>query len=260
MTNIGQSAEPGPGPLPQPPCQFGDYILLTELARGGMAEVYLGQQVTNALTDDFLAVKLLLPKLAKRRKFVDMFTSEGTLGLMLNHPNVVRTYDVGRVRYTRFIAMEFIEGQDLGKIVRFFRKAAAPIPLEAALYIVHEVLEGLQYAHDLEDESGQPLHLVNRDVSPANIMIGYDGQVKIIDFGIAQALLDYRSQIGSIKGKVTYMSPEQVRGLALDARSDLFSLGTVLYQLLTMHEPFHAPTEFEQMELVRQATPDSPKR
>jgi len=220
-----------------------------------MADVYVGERPGAEPSDDYLALKLLLPKLAQRRKFVDMFVSEGRLGTRLMHPNIVRTHEVGIAAKHHYIAMEFIEGHDLGRLIRSFRVAKAPVPIPVALYVVHEVLAGLGHAHSLEDEQGQALELVNRDVSPANIMLGYDGSVRLIDFGIAQALLDYRSQIGSIKGKVTYMSPEQVRGLALDARSDLFSLGTVLYQLLTGNEPFQAPTEFEQMERVREANP-----
>jgi len=219
-----------------------------------MADVYLAERIASP-DDGFLAVKVLLPRLAQRRKFVDMFTAEGKLGLMLDHPNIVETLDVGSVGRIRFIAMEYIQGQDLGRIVRVFRNAGAPVLVPIALLVVKESLAGLAYAHELEDASGAPLQLVNRDFSPANVMVGFDGQVRLIDFGIAQALLDYRSQIGSIKGKVTYMSPEQVRGLALDARSDLFSVGTVLYQLLTMTEPFQGPSEFEQMERVREANP-----
>ena len=239
---------------PNVPGDLGEYRLLTRIARGGMADVYLAERIRHTGTG-YLAVKVLLPRLAQRRKFVDMFMAEGRLGLMLTHPNIVKTIDVGSVGRVRFLAMEFIEGQDLGRIVRFFRSANAPVPVEIALFVVGETLKALEHTHAVVDDNGQPLQLVNRDVSPANIMVGFDGSVRLIDFGIAQALLDYRSQIGSIKGKVTYMSPEQVRGLALDARSDLFSLGTVLYQLLTMQEPFQGPSEFEQMERVREANP-----
>ena len=239
---------------PTVPGDLGDYRLLTRVARGGMAEVYLAERIASP-DEGFLAVKVLLPRLAQRRKFVDMFTAEGKLGLMLDHVNIVKTLDVGSMGRIRYIAMEYIQGQDLGRIVRVFRNAGAPVLVPIALLVVRESLAGLAYAHELEDASGAPLQMVNRDFSPANVMVGFDGKVRLIDFGIAQALLDYRSQIGSIKGKVTYMSPEQVRGLALDARSDLFSVGTVLYQLLTMTEPFQGPSEFEQMERVREANP-----
>jgi serine/threonine protein kinase len=244
-----------PTGAPTVPGPLGAYTLLTRLARGGMADVFLAERSDELGSERYVAVKVLLAKLAQRRKFIDMFRSEGRLGMLLKHPNITETVEVGTQATVHYIAMAFIDGQDLGKVLRYFRNAEAPVPIHIALYIVREVLHGLAHAHDLTDEVGQPLHLVNRDVSPANIMLGYDGVVRLIDFGIAQALLDYRSQIGSIKGKITYMSPEQVRGLALDARSDIFSLGTVLYQLLTSREPFAAPSEFEQMERVREAHP-----
>lgn len=229
-----------------------------------MADVYLAEpadapvlEITPERLEDgsFLALKLLLPHLASRRKFVDMFQSEGRLGGLLRHPNIVETLGVGVVDGHHYIAMSFIAGHNLGQLIRYFDSARAPVPLDIALFVIDQVLAGLDHTHNLESTEGTPLDLVNRDVSPANIMLGYDGHVRLIDFGIAQALLDYRSQIGSIKGKVVYMSPEQVRGLPLDARSDLFSLGTVLYQLLTGREPFQAPTEFDQMERVREARP-----
>jgi serine/threonine protein kinase len=253
-----------PERAPDIPGPFGDYTLLTRFARGGMADVYLAELASSPIHDitperledgSFLALKLLLPSLAGRRKFVDMFQSEGRLGLLLRHPNIVETLDVGVADGHHYIAMSFIAGHNLGQLIRYFASVQAPVPLDVALFVIDQVLAGLEHTHTLTSDEGAPLDLVNRDVSPANIMLGYDGHVRLIDFGIAQALLDYRSQIGSIKGKVVYMSPEQVRGLPLDARSDLFSLGTVLYQLLTGREPFQAPTEFDQMERVREARP-----
>jgi serine/threonine-protein kinase len=230
-------------------------MLLTRIARGGMADVYLAEPSDQQGSGKFRAIKCLLPRLAQRRKFVNMFKAEGRLGLLLKHPNIVRTFQVGNHNRIHYISMEFIEGHDLGRVIRFFRRVEAPVPVDITVSVVRDVLTALAYTHTLNDEKGHPLDLINRDISPANIMLGYDGSIRVIDFGIAQALLDYRSQIGSIKGKIMYMSPEQVRGLALDARSDLFSLGTVMYQLLTMREPFRAPTEFEQMERVREANP-----
>ncbi|MBN1945396.1 MAG: serine/threonine protein kinase [Bradymonadales bacterium] len=237
----------------QTPGWLGKYLLWSRVAKGGMADIYIAEPRGREFQDAFLAIKLLLSSLAKKRKFVEMFRAEGKLGLLLLHPNIVKTIEVARDGPHHFIAMEFVDGQDLGQIMRFFRKVGAPVPVATALYIAQEILNALGYAHDLTDSHGRPLHLVNRDVSPANVMIGYDGSVRLIDFGIAQAILSYRNQIGSIKGKIPYMSPEQVRGLAVDARSDLFSLGTILYEMLSGVEPFKAPTEFEQMERVRQA-------
>jgi serine/threonine protein kinase len=238
-----------------------DVLVLTRLNKGGMANVFLGQ--TTAEPHRWLAIKTLLPELAQSSKFVSMFHNEGTLGQMLVHPHIVETYDVGRLGEGAdalyYLVLGYVHGRDLGAVARHFRKANAPMPLAHVLTVAEQVLSGLDYAHARCDASGQPLHLVNRDVSPANIMVGFDGKARLIDFGIAQANLDFRSQIGAIRGKISYMSPEQVRGLPLDARSDLFSLSAVLYQLLTGVEPFAAETEAEQMELIRAYEPPRPR-
>lgn len=225
-----------------------------------MADVYLGQPIESM--DRWVAIKVLLPELSQSQKFVAMFQSEGELGQMFKHPNIVRTWDVGKVTLDsgtlHLLTMDYVHGRDLGAVARHFRGERSPMPVNQALYIASEVLKGLAYAHELEDEAGMPLHLVNRDVSPANVMISFDGRVRLIDFGIAQATLDFRSQIGAIRGKLSYMSPEQVRGLPVDSRSDLFSLSVVLYQLLTGTEPFPGESEFEQMEKIRAVEPTAP--
>ncbi len=245
-----------PGPL-------GNYLVFTKLNKGGMADVYLGQPM--GTPERWVAIKVLLSKLSERRKFIQMFDSEGKLGMLFNHPNIVRTWDVGQLEVEgntlHYLAMDYVHGRDLGAVGRYFRNnQGARMPVNQALYVAREVLSGLAYAHDLEDDTGQPLHLVNRDVSPANVMISFDGHVRLIDFGIAQATMDFRSQIGSIRGKLSYMSPEQVRGLPVDARSDLFSLSVVLYQLLTGVEPFAGEGEFEQMEKIRAVDPTPPSQ
>lgn len=234
--------------------------MLTRLNKGGMANVYLGQ--TAGPRPRWVAIKTLLPDLAARPRFVEMFRSEGALGKLLHHPNIVETHDIGvqgeGPDALHYLVLGYVHGRDLGAVGRHFRKANARLPLPHALYIAHEVLQGLDYAHARRDDAGHPLHLVNRDVSPANVMVGFDGSVRLIDFGIAQATLDFRSQIGSIRGKLSYMSPEQIRGLPVDRRSDLFSLSVVLYQLLTGIEPFLADSEAEQMELIRAHAPPRP--
>ena len=239
------------------PGRLGNYLILTKLNKGGMADVFLGQPLYAPM--HWVAVKTLLPKLAQRSKFIGMFRSEGNLGMMFNHPNIVRTWEVGTdeagEQAIHYLAMDYVHGRDLGAVYRSFQRQSARPPITQALHVGAEVLGALQYAHTLADAQGDPLHLVNRDVSPANIMVAFDGRVCLIDFGIAQATLDFRSQIGAIRGKLSYMSPEQVRGLPVDGRSDLFSLGVVLYQLLTGSEPFGGDGEFEQMERIRSAEP-----
>jgi serine/threonine-protein kinase len=236
-----------------PPCRFGQYQLYLLLAKGGMGQVYLAKDLNNPQSESWIALKVLSPDLSNKIKFVEMFQSEGQLGLMLQHPNIVKTQALGEAGPFHFIAMDFIDGIPLTQLINRFNEHRAPIPLSAALYITQSILNALHYAHTIRDKEGRPLALINRDISPANIMLDFKGSVSLIDFGIAQARINNRGEIGSIKGKVIYMSPEQVRGLALDARSDLFSIGTVLYELLTGSVPFRAPTEFEQMERVREA-------
>lgn len=252
-------AEPQPQALTIPGL-LDDYLVLTRLNQGGMANVYLAQTVEPQ--PHWVAIKTLLPSLVQRRRYVEMFRNEGELGQMLDHPNIVETLAVGSrgegEQALHYLALGYVHGRDLGAVGRYFRKNGARMPLPQALYVAQEVLKGLEYAHKLADASGQALHLVNRDVSPANVMVGFEGEVKLIDFGIAQATLDFRSQIGAIRGKMSYMSPEQVRGLPVDARSDLFSLSVVLYQLLTGIEPFAADSESEQMELIRAHSPARP--
>lgn len=235
-----------PGPL-------GHYFVITKLNKGGMADVFLAMHAGDP--SRWVALKLLRPRLDGQKRFIEMFVSEGRLGLMLNHPNIAQTLEVGHADRTdgpmHYLAMEYVHGRDLGAVSRYFRKGGTRLPVGQSLYMMEEVLKGLGYAHELTDETGMPLHLVNRDVSPANVMVGFDGAVKLIDFGIAQATLDYRSQIGSIKGKIRYMSPEQVRGLPVDARSDIFSLSVVFYQLITGVDPFPGEGDFDRMERIR---------
>ena len=216
-----------------------------------MAEIYLGYHKNNP--DHLLAMKVLLPKLATQSKFVDMFRSEGELGKLLKHPNICKTLGVFKHKNIVYIVLDFIAGTDLGVILQYFKGENVGMPIPMVMYIASQILKGLDFAHTLCDKNGNPLDLVNRDISPANTMFSYDGEVKLIDFGIAQATLDYRQQIGSIKGKIRYMSPEQVRGLPVDARSDLFSLGIVLYRALTGRDLFKGQSDFEQMENVRSA-------
>jgi eukaryotic-like serine/threonine-protein kinase len=243
------------------PGRLGNYLILTKLNKGGMADVFLGQPLYAPM--HWVAVKTLLPKLAQRSKFIGMFRSEGNLGMMFNHPNIVRTWEVGLDESgetaIHYLAMDYVHGRDLGAVYRSFQRLDVRPPIAQALHVGAEVLGALDYAHNMSDAQGDPLHLVNRDVSPANVMVAFDGRVCLIDFGIAQATQDFRSQIGAIRGKLSYMSPEQVRGLPVDGRSDLFSLGVVLYQLLTGTEPFGGDGEFEQMERVRSAEPVAPR-
>ncbi len=230
---------------------FGDYNLMRSIGVGGMAEVYLARPKDGGAN---VAIKVVKKKLADNNHFIKMFIREGKLAVLLKHDAVVETFRVGRHGHRNFICMEYIPGIDL---LTLFKKCQKDprfrLTVSHALYITLRVCEGLHYAHELKDASGTPLNLVNRDVNPANIRISFDGEVKMLDFGIAKASTGLTSEIGMLKGKVRHMSPEQVRSLPVDRRSDVFSTGIVLHELLTGETLFRSDNEFQIMDLVRRA-------
>lgn len=204
----------------------GKYRLIASLGRGGMAEVYLAVVSGPAGFNKLQVVKLLRPHLAPEAEFVTMFLDEARLAARLNHPNVVQTNEVGEANGSYFISMEYLEGQALSRIIRH-------APRDVLLRVISDALAGLHYAHELADYDGSPLDVVHRDASPHNIFVGYDGQVKLVDFGIAKAATSSTdTMVGMIKGKVSYMSPEQASGARVDRRSDVFSMGIVLWEAI----------------------------
>ena len=213
--------------------RFGQYILLRRIARGGMAEVFLAQQKGLEGFDRRVAVKRILPHLADAPDFLRMFLTEARLAAQLTHPNVVHIYDFGKHDGDYFIAMEFVDGVHTGQLFKHIEKERLPPTMVAR--IGADAATALHYAHELRNANGQPLGLVHRDVSPANIMVSFDGVVKLCDFGIAKAaaLGDQLTNPGQVKGKYAYMSPEQTIAAPLDGRSDVFSLAIVMWELLT---------------------------
>ena len=240
---------------PADPTPFGRYLLLGMIARGGMAEVYRAKEQVARLgsKEALYAVKCMRPQLAKEARFVDMFVREARLAMLLQHPAIVRTAEIDRVDQHHYIAMEYIAGRDLTQVLRRCQETNQRIPVPHACFIAARMCEGLQFAHTLPDAEGRPLNIVNRDVSPSNVRVSYDGEVKLLDFGIAQAMLKITSEIGVLKGKFSYMSPEQIRGMPLDARTDVFSAGIILHEMLTTEKLFRSDTEFALMEKVRKA-------
>jgi serine/threonine-protein kinase len=221
------------------PCQFGKYVLLRPLAVGGMAEVFLAQMSGHAGFDKACVVKRVLRNFTANRQYMQMFLDEARVIARLSHPNVVQVFDMGTVDDDYFMAMEYVPGADLQIILEALPANARRLPIPVACRIIAQVAEGLDHAHRAVDGDGAPLGIVHRDVSPSNVIVSVDGVAKICDFGVAKFGAQMsKTDVGSLKGKIHYMSPEQVRGDKLDARSDLFSLGTLLYELTVGVRPF----------------------
>src|SRR4051812_41289948 len=199
-----------------------------------MAEVFKAKSFGVEGFEKILAIKRILPSMAEDADFIEMFIDEAKICGQLNHANICQIFELGRVEDSHFIAMEYVWGKDVLQIQNRFRKLRQTMKPEMAAFIAAKLCEGLDYAHKKKDAAGRPLHIIHRDISPQNILISYDGELKIIDFGIAKAASrSSKTQAGVLKGKFGYMSPEQVRGLPLDRRSDLFAVGTPLYEWLT---------------------------
>lgn len=235
------------------PKRFGKYTLMRKLATGGMAELFLALQKSVAGFEKLIVVKRVLPHLVKDQSFIEMLLSEARIAATLNHPNVAHIYDVGEVNGQFYIAMEHVHGEDLRSLVRQMKKkGVTAFPLEHALAIVLGCCAGLAYAHDKRDLDGEEMGIVHRDVSPQNILVTFTGDVKLVDFGIAKAGRGQMEDTGSgqLKGKVPYMSPEQAQGLNLDSRSDIFSLGIMLFELCTGRRLFRGKNEMETLRRI----------
>lgn len=224
--------------------RFGKYTLLNRIAVGGMAEVFLARQEGLEGFEKTICIKRIRPHLSSQPNFVQMFLNEAKLAAQLNHPNIVQIYDLGRVNDSYFIAMEYISGRDMSRIIPKAEKAGISFPMIYALRIASNVCEGLYFAHTKGDAYGNPLNIVHRDITPENILVSFSGTVKIVDFGIAKANTQLeQTRAGEIKGKLSYMSPEQCMGHQLDARSDIFSFGSVIYEWVTGYKLFTGENE-----------------
>ena len=235
---------------------FGQYLLLEKIATGGMAELFLAKRKGVEGFEKILAIKRILPHMSDNEEFVTMFIDEAKLAAQLTHHNICQIFDLGKIENAYYIAMEYVHGKDLRAILRSSRTKAKAIPVDLAVLVVSKIASALDYAHRKRGSNGQHLNLVHRDVSPQNILISYEGEVKLADFGIAKAATKaHVTQHGALKGKLLYMSPEQAWGKQVDKRSDIFSLGVVLYELLTGRPLFfdENDTEVSILEKVREA-------
>jgi len=232
--------------------EFGNYYLMEKIAVGGMAELFKARQRGVHDFQKIVAIKRILPHLSDNDEFVRMFIDEAKLAAQLTHPNIAQIFDLGRVSGFYYIAMEFVDGRDLRSMLRKVREFGVPFPEPIAAFVVMKIAGALDYAHRKRGMDDRELKLVHRDVSPQNVLISSEGAVKLVDFGIAKAATKSTQTVaGALKGKLLYMSPEQALGQPLDHRSDIFSLGLVLFELLTGERCFQADSELGVLEKVR---------
>ncbi len=236
----------------QPLEEYGNYFLLEKIAVGGMAELFKAQQRGVQGFQKIVAIKRILPHFSDNEDFVTMFIDEAKLAAQLTHPNIVQIFDLGKAGSSYYIAMEYVNGRDLRTMLKKVREYGTPIPEQVAAFVVMKVAAALDYAHRKRGFDDRELKLVHRDISPQNILVSTEGAVKLVDFGIAKAASKASHTVaGALKGKLLYMSPEQATGQPLDNRSDLYSLGLVLFELLTGERCFQADSELGVLEKVR---------
>ena len=234
--------------------KIGKYEILTQLTSGGMAELFLGYTAGPGGFRKYVVVKRILPDAKDNDQFVKMFLDEARITAAFNHPNIGQVFDLGEDGEGLFLAMEFIAGQNLNQITAACAKQRAVLPIGLSASVVHDLALALHYAHTFTDPAGKPFPVIHRDVAQKNVMVTYSGGVKLLDFGIAKARGSLgRTNVGTVKGTTGYMSPEQVKGEALDGRSDVFSLGVVLWEMVTGRRLFSGDTEIEEMKLILSA-------
>ncbi|HHO54434.1 MAG TPA: PEGA domain-containing protein [Deltaproteobacteria bacterium] len=242
---------------PQP---FGKYFLVDRIATGGMAEIFKAKTYSHGGFEHLLVIKRILPHISANVDFVEMFIDEAKISVALQQANIVRIYDFGKILDNFFIAMECVDGKDVRGVLRKLGRRKAFFPAKYCAYVALEVCKGLEYAHNKADLQGKPYGIVHRDVSPSNVLVSYEGEIKIADFGIAKAESNaYQTRDGVLKGKFEYMSPEQADGKDIDGRSDLFSLGIILYEMMTGRRLFKTDNELTTIKRIRNCEFDPPR-
>jgi len=236
------------------PVTFGRYELLKRIAGGGMGEVFVARQRGLAGFEKLLVIKTLLPHLCEDEEFIHMFQDEARISAQLIHPNICQTFEFEKHEGTYYIAMEYLRGEDVRRLWKAAALKGIPVPVPLICRIIADAASGLDFAHALKDGTGQPYGIVHRDISPQNILVTFEGGVKLIDFGVAKAQGRLtQTRTGAIKGKYSYMSPEQVKGEAVDHKTDIFALGIVLHELLTAQRLFKADSDISTIERVKSA-------
>ena len=250
------------------PARFGKYQLVELIAHGGMAEIFKAKSYGVSGFEKTIVIKRILPTYSDDREFVDMLIDEAKICAALQHANIVQIYDLGRLEGRYYIAMEYVHGIDLIRVLARLRKAKRQLPLELVCFVLSEALKGLDYAHRAVDPDGEPLKIIHRDFNPSNILLSYQGDVKVADFGIAKAnVRDSKTVSGGLKGKMGYLSPEQVGGKDLDPRSDIFTAGITMWEMLTSRRMYAGGTELDVLLKIRDAiipnvadfAPDAPE-
>ncbi|MBS1153958.1 MAG: Serine/threonine-protein kinase Pkn6 [Myxococcaceae bacterium] len=230
---------------------YGRYQLIKKIAVGGMGEVWLARQKGMVGFEKLVVVKRLLPHLTAEQDFINMFFDEARIAALLNHPHIAQIYDLGEVNGEYYIAMEYVPGENLRTVAQQALDLKGGMPIALKCRVLADAAAALDFAHQAKSPSGAPLDLIHRDVSPQNIIVGFSGSVKLIDFGVAKAAGKItRTATGVIKGKYAYMSPEQARGHDLDNRSDIFGLGIVFYEILASQRLFKRENDTETLKAI----------
>ena len=227
------------------------YQIIDRIDVGGMAEIF---RARNLDTGEIMAIKRILPVLGQQAEFVDMFVDEAAICMFLKHKNIVRVYQLGMMGDDLFLSMEYVAGINLRELLNFANHYDYHLPVSEAVLIAIQILDGLEYAHNCCDDNGEPLHIIHRDVSPPNILLGYNGDVKITDFGLVKAKTQMTKTVpGLIKGKFSYLSPEAAYGESIDIRSDIYAVGIILWEMLTSRPLYSDPVEMKILDLVRRS-------
>jgi serine/threonine protein kinase len=249
-------------PIPAPQgatTRLGSFEIVRKLARGGMAEIFLARTRGPSDFEKLVVLKKILPRYAGNRRLVQLFLDEARLVASLDHPSIAQVYDIGMVDGSYFFTMEHLHGQDLRAILSRASRTGQAFPIEHAVQIARHVAAALHFAHDKQHRDGTRLGIVHRDVSPSNIIVTYDGTTKLLDFGVAKTTASsVHTRTGALKGKVAYMSPEQAKGATVDRRSDIFSLGIVLWEMITLQRLYRADNDLATLQLILHAPPRPP--